>query len=176
MKGHNVGSGADYLQLAIDSWDNVLEGLRSGEIVLENESELRYFFFHHCLILMKEKAFEKPYSIFAENSLGTDEKYPSKCDLVLGEAIAIEFKYKNSINTDEANAVKDDILKLKRYLKDRKANFGVFLMIDQTGRYEQHISTFIKKNVSSNYYEWQAVKLPNKRDTLHALRVVLLSG
>lgn len=163
------------MQLALDCWDKVLEGLRSGEVVLENESELKYYFFHRCLTLMKRRGFRKPYSIFAEDTLGAAKEYPKKCDLVLGEVTAIEFKHRKSINTDEVNAVKDDILKLKSYLKDKKASFGFFFMIDQTGRYKQQISTFLKKNAPTNSYDWQIVKAPKKKDALHALRVILLS-
>ena len=160
--------------LALDTWENLLEGLENEEVVLENERELKYYFFHRCLILMKKRKFDKPYSIFAEDSLNAREKYPKKCDLVLGKVVAIEFKHKKSINTNEVNEVKDDILKLESYIKEQKTWAGVFLMIDHTGHYEQRITPFIRSKVPSNSFEWQTKKLPNKKEKVHTLKVVLL--
>lgn len=51
-----VKSETDFLRLALNTWENVLEGLENQEVVLENERELKYYFFHRCLILMKKES------------------------------------------------------------------------------------------------------------------------
>lgn len=162
---------SDFLQLALDAWDKLLEDLEEGMIVLENERELENYFFHSCLTLMKERKFEIPYSIFAEDAWDLKEKYPKKCDLVLGHSkegrfVAVEFKYRTSINTKEVNEVKKDILKLEKYIDEQKVTAGVFLMIDQTNRYKQWIQPFVKKKTSSNHIEWKKIK---EFDTLIAV-------
>lgn len=82
------------MQLGLDTWDRVLENLKSGQVVLENESELKYYFFHCCLTLMEKEGFKTPYSVFAEDTMEIRKKNSPKCDMVLGEAVTIEFKHK----------------------------------------------------------------------------------
>lgn len=93
---------------------------------------------------------------------------------MLGKVVAIEFKYRKSINTEEIKKVKVDILKLESYIKEQKMWAGVFFMIDQTGQYEQRITPFVKSKVPSDSFKWQTIKIPDKKEKLHTLEVVLL--
>jgi len=99
-----------------------------------------------------------PYSIYAEDALGSKEKHPQKCDLVLGSVVAVEFKYRNSINTKEVEEVKNDLLKLEKYIGGQKADWGIFLMIDQTNRYGQRIQPFVEEKASADHIGWKAIK------------------
>jgi len=164
----------DFLQLALDTWEKVLEDIEHGKIVLENESELKCYLFHHCIVLMQKRKFDTPHSVFVEESLDEGKKHPKKCDLVLGQTVFVELKYMKSINTKEIDEVKQDILRLENQIRNQMAFAGVFLMIDQTGRYQQQIDPFLKATVPQDHIEWQTLEVPNRKGKLYALKVVML--
>ena len=168
-------SKSDFVRLALDSWDMVLEGLKGEVVVLENEREVECYFVHCCITLMRERRFSTPYAIFAEDSLDSEEKHPKKCDLVLGRAVAIEMKNRKSINTEEINEVKEDVLRLESYIREQNMFAGVFLMIDQTRRYKQQIAQFLESKTQSDSISWQETRVPGRKEALHTLVVVLLS-
>lgn len=162
------------MQLGLDTWDRILENLKSGQVVLENESELKYYFFHCCLTLMEKEGFKTPYSVFAEDTMEIRKKNSPKCDMVLGEAVAIEFKHRKSINTEEIELVKEDILRLETYIKNGKATYGIFFMIDQTGRYEREINPFLEGRIPKDSIVWEKIAVPDRKDDLHTLCAAVL--
>lgn len=139
MSGDSGGCGdakVDYGKVLEKAFSIVRKDLRSGNIRLETEGDLRAYLFHACVEVLKRRGHAPPYPVHAEKrAVGK-----LKADIILGpgEEIAVELKFEPWSRPGgtvfarnpggHGQSIWDDVKKLRRYTKAGKS--AHFLMIE----------------------------------------------
>lgn len=178
-----------YFLVFQSAWQDFLKASEKGEFFVPfNEEELRCFLFAKCLEIMRQKKFEKPYEIFAEDK---EIIKGTRADIALGwledgKFVAIELKHFPSLE-----GIKADIKRLQEFVKSR-AVFGFFAMIGNSKfEYKKNLNLKdlgIKLELSEpleatldfngegekSFYQWKLVKFPAAQRPLETLLVGIL--
>jgi len=148
-----------------------LEDYESGFIDPKNEWELRNFLFAKCLELMKERKFETPYQIGAEDVTVYGKQ---KADLTLGNVkewdtrwLTVEIK-----RFPNLKRLRSDIEKLRRYIEDKLVYAYFVALVDIALREKLDAETL---GLTKEQIKSRQVKSPRSRRTKVFLKVQVSS-
>lgn len=172
-------------------WQDFLEALEKGDFYVPiYEEQLRSLLFAKCLETMRQKKFEKPYEIFAEDREISKRARPDITfgKLEDGKFVAVELKSFPS----SPEEIKEDIKKLQGYVKSGVV-FGFFAMVgDSKKEYRECLNLKelgIQQEIpesdeammdftgegEKSFYQWKLVKIPVVQRTLETLLVGIIS-
>jgi len=146
-----------YFRLFNDAWDNFLNELRDGILVLPwVEGSIRCYLFAECLKFMRERNFEAPYQIWAEENYGR-----LRADITLGSlgrgrkrVLAVEIKYVGAMDKTMRQAVEQDIRKLDEYSEHTVC--GCFTMIDTSQSYKENLD-LESLGLKRQHWKWRTL-------------------
>jgi hypothetical protein len=180
-----------YFTIFQSAWEDFLKSSERGDFFVPfNEEELRCFMFAKCLEIMRQKKFEKPYEIFAEDK---EIVKGARADLALGwledgKFVAVELKHFPS-----REGIRRDIKKLQGYVENRAVLFCFFAMIgDSKNEYQKYLNLkdmgikqeilatdkaamVFKKEGEKSFFQWKVVKFLAFERPLETLLVGIMS-